>query len=61
MNRTTLNRQLKHGIITQERYDRMMDIVERDEMNDPNGGIRKANTTYILGLISNGLEAETAQ
>ena len=56
MNRVTLVKQLKHGIITQERYDRMMDIIEGDELNDPDGLIRQANTAHIEGMIMNGLK-----
>ena len=51
MNRSTLNRQLKAGIIPQDRYDRIMDIIEADEKN-PQEQIDNRN--YIGGLILNG-------
>lgn len=48
MNRTTLLRQLKYGIITQDRYDKILDIIEHDEQSEE-------NTLYIDNLIRNGL------
>jgi len=58
MNRSTLNRQLKAGIITQDRYDRIMDIIEADE-NNPQAQID--NTNYINGLIINGFNENRKQ
>jgi hypothetical protein len=48
MNRITLLRQLKSGIITQDRYDRILDIIEHDEQP-------QTNIQYIDNLIHNGL------
>ena len=58
MNRSTLNRQLRAGIITQERYDRIMDIIETDEKN-PQAQIDNRN--YINGLIINGFNENRKQ
>ena len=55
MTRDTLSRQLKAGIITQERYERIITIIEEDEKSDPDGSKRKENTSYIEGLILAGM------
>ena len=58
MNRNTLNRQLKAGIITQDRYDRMLDIIEFDEAHPE---LDKDNTRYIEEMILRGFQENKVQ